>query len=85
MPRSMPDSSRQFVRLRSFVHPRYWPTWLGIGGMWLIARLPFSISWIWMGCVLMGLGGIFAAADRRYRRLAAREAAGAGQRVAASA
>lgn len=30
---------------------------------------PF-ISWIWAGCVLMGLGGIFAAADRRYRRLA---------------
>ncbi|HUH59595.1 MAG TPA: heme lyase CcmF/NrfE family subunit [Candidimonas sp.] len=30
---------------------------------------PF-ISWIWAGCVLMGLGGIFAASDRRYRRVA---------------
>ena len=34
---------------------------------------PF-ISWIWLGCTLMALGGIFAAADRRYRRLAARQA-----------
>ena len=34
---------------------------------------PF-ISWIWAGCVLMGLGGIFAASDRRYRRLAERAA-----------
>jgi cytochrome c-type biogenesis protein CcmF len=27
---------------------------------------PF-IGWIWGGCLLMGLGGILAAADRRYR------------------
>ncbi|HAF53939.1 MAG TPA: c-type cytochrome biogenesis protein CcmF [Thauera sp.] len=56
-------------------------------GAWIVSLYykPF-ISWIWMGCVLMGLGGLCAAADRRYRRLAAREAAaGAGQRVAASA
>ena len=55
-------------------------------GAWIVSIYykPF-ISWIWLGCTLMGLGGIFAAADRRYRRLAARDAAGAGQRVAASA
>ncbi len=55
-------------------------------GAWIVSLYykPF-ISWIWLGCVLMGLGGVFAAADRRYRRLAAREAAAAGQRVAASA
>ncbi len=42
---------------------------------------PF-ISWIWAGCVLMGLGGIFAASDRRYRRLAERAApVGAAQRA----
>ena len=34
---------------------------------------PF-ISWIWVGCGLMALGGGFAAVDRRYRRLAARTA-----------
>ncbi|MCB1961450.1 MAG: c-type cytochrome biogenesis protein CcmF, partial [Rhodocyclaceae bacterium] len=34
---------------------------------------PF-ISWIWLGCSLMALGGGLAAADRRYRRMAARTA-----------
>jgi cytochrome c-type biogenesis protein CcmF len=35
---------------------------------------PF-VNWIWLGCVLMALGGFVAIADRRYRRrLAAREA-----------
>ena len=56
-------------------------------GAWIVSLYykPF-ISWIWMGCLLMGLGGVFAASDRRYRRLAAREVtAGAGQRAAASA
>jgi cytochrome c-type biogenesis protein CcmF len=40
---------------------------------WLVNlhHKPF-ISWIWAGCVLMALGGILAAADRRYRRLAER-------------
>jgi cytochrome c-type biogenesis protein CcmF len=27
---------------------------------------PF-VDWIWGGCILMGLGGFFAIADRRYR------------------
>ena len=43
---------------------------------------PF-ISWIWAGCVLMALGGIFAAADRRYRRLAERAAPASAARQAA--
>jgi len=55
-------------------------------GAWIVSLYykPF-ISWIWMGCLLMGLGGVFAAADRRYRRLAARDAAAAvGGRAAAA-
>ena len=32
---------------------------------------PF-VNWIWLGCVLMGLGGFSAALDARYRRVAAR-------------
>ena len=40
----MPNSRRQYVQMRSFLHPRYWPTWLGIGGMWATARLPFNIQ-----------------------------------------
>ena len=38
------------------------------GGAWTV-RIhvkPF-VRWIWVGCILMGLGGILAAADRRYR------------------
>jgi cytochrome c-type biogenesis protein CcmF len=27
---------------------------------------PF-VAWIWGGCLLMALGGFFAATDRRYR------------------
>jgi len=34
------------------------------------------IGWIWIGCLLMALGGLVAASDRRYR-LAARKAAAA--------
>jgi cytochrome c-type biogenesis protein CcmF len=30
---------------------------------------PF-IRWIWLGAIIMALGGVFAASDRRYRRLA---------------
>ncbi|MCC4114308.1 heme lyase CcmF/NrfE family subunit [Aromatoleum toluclasticum] len=43
-------------------------------GAWVVGLFyrPF-ISWIWFGCSLMVLGGIFAASDRRYRRLAERE------------
>ncbi len=33
---------------------------------------PF-ISWIWLGCLIMGLGGILAASDRRYRSAALKQ------------
>ncbi|MCM2330690.1 MAG: heme lyase CcmF/NrfE family subunit [Pseudomonas sagittaria] len=53
-------------------------------GAWVVGLFyrPF-ISWIWLGCTLMALGGIFAAADRRYRRLAEREAPAGAARQAA--
>jgi cytochrome c-type biogenesis protein CcmF len=42
---------------------------------------PF-ISWIWIGCLVMALGGVLAASDRRYRRSSRRaEAAAAGARA----
>ncbi len=53
-------------------------------GSWIVSLhyKPF-ISWVWAGCMLMALGGICAAADRRYRRLAARALpAGAAQQAA---
>ena len=52
-------------------------------GAWIVSLhfRPF-IMWIWLGCILMGLGGIFAASDRRYRRLAERTAPAAAARQA---
>ena len=35
---------------------------------------PF-VTWIWAGCLMMALGGLMAALDRRYRRKAAASAA----------
>ena len=29
---------------RSFAHPRYWPTWLGIGAMYVAAWLPWRLK-----------------------------------------
>ncbi|MBI1966072.1 MAG: heme lyase CcmF/NrfE family subunit [Betaproteobacteria bacterium] len=41
---------------------------------WLVRvqHKPF-VDWIWGGCLLMALGGLLAAADRRYRIAASRE------------
>ena len=38
------------------------------GGSWLVkVHVKPFVGWIWAGCVLMALGGLLAAADRRYR------------------
>ncbi len=44
-------------------------------GSWIIrAHVKPFINWIWLGCVMMALGGFIAVGDRRYRRaLAARQ------------
>jgi cytochrome c-type biogenesis protein CcmF len=37
-------------------------------GAWLVkVQLKPFISWIWGGCLIMALGGLLAASDRRYR------------------
>jgi cytochrome c-type biogenesis protein CcmF len=38
------------------------------GGAWAVRvyHKPY-IVWIWIGCLLMALGGLVAASDRRYR------------------
>jgi cytochrome c-type biogenesis protein CcmF len=43
-------------------------------GAWLVRvhYKPF-VSWIWIGCVIMALGGLLAATDRRYRTVTRRE------------
>ncbi|MGH8687347.1 MAG: heme lyase CcmF/NrfE family subunit [Burkholderiales bacterium] len=55
------------------------------GGAWLVkAQIKPFVDWIWGGCLIMALGGLLAASDRRYRfslaprgRTAATEAAAA--------
>ena len=46
------------------------------GGTWLVRIYvkPF-VDWIWGGCLLMALGGLLAATDRRYRARRTAEAA----------
>jgi cytochrome c-type biogenesis protein CcmF len=53
-------------------------------GAWVVRVYykPF-VTWIWGGCVIMALGGLLAASDRRYR-MARREQA-AGKTVEAAA
>ena len=55
-------------------------------GTWVVRvqHKPF-VDWIWSGCILMALGGVLAACDRRYRVAAARPQtyAAAGARAAA--
>jgi cytochrome c-type biogenesis protein CcmF len=37
-------------------------------GGWLVSvRVKPFVDWIWGGCLIMALGGLFAASDRRYR------------------
>jgi cytochrome c-type biogenesis protein CcmF len=49
------------------------------GGAWLVkVQVKPFIDWIWGGCLLMALGGLLAASDRRYRlRVPARQGAAA--------
>ena len=44
---------------------------LGADGAWAVRIYykPF-VRWIWLGAIIMSLGGLLAASDRRYRRLA---------------
>ena len=55
-----------------------------VGGSAWTVRVYYKpfVTWIWGGCVLMALGGILAAADRRYR---ARRSASATELTPASA
>lgn len=48
----MSKKSLKSERLRDFLAPRYWLTWLGFGCIWLTAQLPFSLQM----CIGHGLG-----------------------------
>jgi len=43
---------------RHFMHPRWWPTWLTVFLMWLIAQLPIRVQY-WLGKILGDLSWQF--------------------------
>ena len=47
----------------SFLHPRYWLTWLGLGSLWLVVKLPWQVQ-MWLG-KLFGLLMFYTLARRR--------------------
>jgi len=51
----------------------------GAAGAWTLrVHVKPFVRWIWFGCLLMALGGLFAAGDRRYRVPVRRAAVQAG-------
>lgn len=50
----------------NLIHPRYWPTWLGLGVLYTITRLPYSLQ-LKFGKIL---GGIAYYLLKRFRRIA---------------
>ena len=51
----------------SFLLPRFWPLWLGLGLLWLLTRLPYR-ALLWLGRRLGGLMYRFAGSRRRIAR-----------------
>ena len=53
---------------RSFLHPRFWPLWLGLGLLWLIVQLPYG-ALLRLG---RGLGWLMYRVAGSRRRIATR-------------
>ena len=53
---------------RSYWHPRWWPTWLMLGCIWLIAQLPLGLQRA-LGVLLGGLAYRMARRRRRITRI----------------
>lgn len=51
-----------------FLHPRFWPLWLGMGLLWLVVQLPYR----WLLVMGRGLGGLMYHLAGSRRRIAAR-------------
>ncbi|MCG8414820.1 MAG: hypothetical protein MI746_11435, partial [Pseudomonadales bacterium] len=64
MPKPDPQDNAELIPLGQFRSPRYWPTWIGIFSMRLVARLPFAVQ-IKLG-QLLGLLSYYLARDRRH-------------------
>lgn len=53
---------------RCFLHPRFWPLWLGLGVLWLVVQLPYRA----LLCVGRVLGAVMYRVASERRRVAAR-------------
>lgn len=61
----MPDQSD--ISTLNFLAPRHWPTWLALGFLWCVTRLPYP-SQMWIGARIGQLASLFA----KRRRLIAK-------------
>ncbi len=52
----------------AFLHPRFWPLWLGLGLLWLVVQLPYPLL-LRLG---RGLGALMLLGARSRRQIAAR-------------
>ncbi|WP_342450035.1 lipid A biosynthesis acyltransferase [Thiorhodococcus minor] len=48
---------------RALLHPKHWPSWLGVGAIFAFGRLPFPLIWA-LGGLLGRLGYLLAGARR---------------------
>jgi KDO2-lipid IV(A) lauroyltransferase len=53
---------------RYFLHPRFWPLWLGLGLLWLVVQLPYRA----LLCIGRALGAVMYRVASERRRVAAR-------------
>ena len=53
---------------RAFLQPRFWPLWLGLGLLWLIAQLPYPV----LVRIGRGIGAILYLFAHDRRHIAAR-------------
>lgn len=52
----------------AFLHPRFWPLWLGLALLWLVVQLPYG----WLLGLGRGLGALMLVGARSRRQIAAR-------------
>lgn len=52
----------------AFLHPRFWPLWLGLALLWLVVQLPYA----WLLGLGRGLGALMLLIARSRRLIAAR-------------
>ncbi|MCB1671429.1 MAG: LpxL/LpxP family Kdo(2)-lipid IV(A) lauroyl/palmitoleoyl acyltransferase [Gammaproteobacteria bacterium] len=64
----MSSTSSDRTPLSRFYAPRYWPTWLGLWTLWLLAHLPFPLQ-IQLGKAIGYLSYLFARERREICRI----------------